>query len=618
MNLLQLYKASKQYGAKILFDQASFAINEGEHVGVIGPNGAGKTTLFKALVGQEELDSGEITKMQGLRVGYLEQESEWNLSEISETYLAQHCLTPIWDLKQIGYSLGLTQAHFEKPLSELSGGYRMRVKLLYLIGLEPDLMLLDEPTNFLDLESILALENFLQNYKKSFLLISHDRDFLRRTTEYTLEVEGGAITKFPGHIDDYFEQKAELQKVLEAQIANQESKRKKIQDFIDRFRAKATKARQAQSRMKQLDRMETLELKKIPARAHIHLPPPSPTGKEILLIEEATLGYSDKAVLKNVNLRIERHDHLGIVGFNGAGKSTLLKSIAQKTPLIAGKLKWGHQVSFSYFAQHLTDELYPEDTVLDALQRKAHKDNIAQDILNIAGSLLFSGDAIHKKIKVLSGGEKTRVALGQVLLQRNPFLLMDEPTNHLDFDTVNALAQALADFQGTVLTVSHDRNFIRQVSSKIIEIRDGKVELFPGHYDDYLWSLEKGSMKERFENPAMNSTTVFNQSKNNSAAFTDKKFNYKEETKRLNSEIKELERKILKSEEILFSMQKNVDDLNTALLSANGLDAQSKAIEAARLGKEIQSSESVLLEHLENLDKKQKQLLDLTQGSGKS
>ncbi len=614
MNLLQLYKGSKQYGAKVLFDQAGFAINEGEHVGVIGPNGAGKTTLFKILVGQEHLDSGEITKMQGLRIGYLEQESEWSLSDLAESYLAQNCITPLWDLKQIGEGLGLTQEHFAKPMQELSGGYRMRMKLLYLIGLEPDLMLLDEPTNFLDLESILTLEKFLQNYKKAFLLISHDRDFLRRTTEYTLEVEGGAVTKFPGHIDDYFEQKAELQKVLEAQIANQDAKRKKIQDFIDRFRAKATKARQAQSRMKQLDKMEILELKKIPSRAHIHLPTPIPTGKEILHIENANLGYDDKIILNNVNLRIERSDHLGIVGYNGAGKSTLLKSIAGKIPFITGNFKWGHQVSFSYFAQHLTDDLLPEDSVLDALQRKAHKDNVAQDILNIAGSLLFSGEALHKKIKVLSGGEKTRVALGQVLLQKNPFLLMDEPTNHLDFDTVNALAQALSNFTGTVIAVSHDRNFIRQVSNKIIEIRNGKVELFPGNYDDYLWSLEKGSMKERFEAPP----PVVSSPINKSLISTEKKFNYKDEVKRLNSEIKEFERKILKTEEILFSLQKKVEEINTALLSANGLDAQSKAIEAAKLSEQIQTSENVLLDHMENLEKKQKELLEITQSPGKS
>lgn len=222
MNLLQLYNATKQYGSKVLFDRAGFSVNENEHIGVIGPNGAGKTTLFKILAGEDSLDSGEITKANQLRIGYLEQESDWTLTQVAESFLTEKCIKPIWDLKQIGTGLGLTERHFQRPLSELSGGYRMRMKLVYLIGLEPDLMLLDEPTNFLDLESILALEKFLQDYKGAFLLISHDREFLRRTTEHTLEVEGGEITKFPGHIDDYFEQKEELQR-LQLQQADRKS-----------------------------------------------------------------------------------------------------------------------------------------------------------------------------------------------------------------------------------------------------------------------------------------------------------------------------------------------------------------------------------------------------------
>src|SRR6185312_8494417 len=288
------------------------AINEGEHVGVIGPNGAGKTTLFKVLVGQESLDSGQVTKTQGLRIGYLEQESEWSLDLSSEEYLEQNCTKPIWDLKQIGKTLGLFEEHFQSPLRALSGGYRMRMKLLYLIGVEPHLMLLDEPTNFLDLESILALENFLQGYRGAFLLISHDREFLRRTTESTLEVESGNVTKFPGHIDDYFEQKAQLRGILEAQAANNDAKRKQVQDFVDRFGAKATKARQAQSRIKQLEKMEVIEVKPLAVRARIQIPEPVHTGKEILSYENASFGYPNKTVLTQINLRLERGSRLGV------------------------------------------------------------------------------------------------------------------------------------------------------------------------------------------------------------------------------------------------------------------------------------------------------------------
>lgn len=607
MNLLQLYNATKQYGSKVLFDRAQFSVNENEHIGVIGPNGAGKTTLFKILAGEDTLDAGEITKANQLRIGYLEQESDWTLTQVAEEYLSEKCIKPIWDLKQIGKSIGLTEAHFQRPLAELSGGYRMRMKLIYLIGLEPDLMLLDEPTNFLDLESIIALEKFLQDYRGAFLLISHDREFLRRTTEHTLEVEAGEIIKFPGHIDDYFEQKEELQRLQLQQAANQDIKRKHLQDFVDRFRAKATKARQAQSRMKQIEKMQTIEIKALPLRSRIQLPEPIQTGKEVVVLKDANLGYENKIILNNVDLCFERGSRLGVVGFNGAGKSTLLKSLAGRLPLISGERKLGYNVELSYFAQHLTEDLLQEDSVLDSLQRKAYKDTTSQEILSIAGSLLFSGDSIHKKVKVLSGGEKTRVALGQILLQKKPLLLMDEPTNHLDFDTVLALAEALAHFKGTLVVVSHDRSFINKVANKIIEIRDGFVEIYPGSYEDYLWSLEKGALKERF---AANDKVVKEQS------FTpvprESKFNYKEEQKKLSSEVKELQRKILKSEENLVKLVQDLEVLNGELLHATGAKAQQVAIESSKISQKIAETEEQMLQHMENLEIREKELKLLT------
>lgn len=610
MNLLQLYNASKQYGSKILFDRAQFSVNQNEHIGVIGPNGAGKTTLFKILAGEETLDAGEITKANKLRIGHLEQESDWGHSKIAEQsaedYLAEKCIKPIWDLKQIGKDIGLTENHFKRPLTELSGGYRMRMKLIYLIGLEPDLMLLDEPTNFLDLESILALEKFLQNYAGAFLLISHDREFLRRTTEYTLEVESGDIVKFPGHIDDYFEQKEELKRLQLQQAANLESKRKHLQEFVDRFRAKATKAKQAQSRVKQLEKMQNIEIKALPVRSHIRLPEPIQTGKEVLSLTQASLGYSDKTILKNVELTIERGHRLGVVGYNGAGKSTLLKSIAGRLPLISGEKKLGYNVELSYFAQHLAEDLLPEDSVLDSLQKKAYRDTTAQEILNIAGSLLFSGDDIHKKVKFLSGGEKTRVALGQILLQKKPLLLMDEPTNHLDFDTVQALAHALKQFKGTLIVVSHDRSFINAVANKIIEIRDGFVEIYPGTYEDYLWSLEKGALKERF---ATNEQILKNLEIK--PEVSEAKFNYKEEQKKILSQIKELQRKILKTEEILLNLNNSIEELNKKLLQEQGLQAQQSAIESAKVSQQIADTEEVLLVHMESLETKEKELKEL-------
>jgi ATP-binding cassette, subfamily F, member 3 len=637
VNLLQLNQGFKQYGMKVLFDDARFAINEGEHVGVIGPNGAGKTTLFKILVGQEQLDSGELITSKSLKIGYLEQESREPLDKSAEEYLTEISLTPIWELKQLGLDLGLSENHFGVPFHELSGGYRMRMKLLSLIGQQPNLMLLDEPTNFLDLESIMALEKFLQSYEGAFLLISHDREFLKRTTDHTLEVESSEITKFPGHIDDYFEQKAQLRTILEAQAANQEAKRKHLQDFVDRFGAKATKARQAQSRVKQLEKMEKIDIKDLPVRARIKIPPPIHTGKEALTIADADLGYDTKKVISDLSLRLETGTHLGVVGFNGAGKSTLLKSLAGRLPLLSGERKLGYQVSLSYYAQHVAEDLNPDDTVFDALQSVAHKDIKQQEILGIAGSLLFSGESVNKKIRVLSGGEKSRVALGQILLRRSPLLLMDEPTNHLDFDTVNALTEALRTYPGTVIVVSHDRSFIGRIATKILEIRDGRAEIYPGTYDDYLWSLEKGSLKVRYEAAASTDKTsptraamatptkaawssgeaknLSEPAKANSIPSKNKfadeskgvivrkasEVAARDQTKRYQAEAKEAQRKIAKTEAALEAHTLKVTKLNEELVSAVGARSTELSKELAWSFIENERLESELLEAMEKL-----------------
>ncbi|MBN8542410.1 MAG: ABC-F family ATP-binding cassette domain-containing protein [Deltaproteobacteria bacterium] len=611
-NLLQLQRGTKRFGIRALFESAQFSINEGEHVGVIGPNGAGKTTLFKILVGQEFLDEGEVIKSNRLRIGYLEQEAHEPVDKSAEEFLAESCSKPLWEIKALGKDLGLTDSHFAQPFHELSGGYRMRMKLLSLVGKEPNLMLLDEPTNFLDLESVLALEKFLQNYDGAFLLISHDREFLRRTTDHTLEVELGEITKFPGHIDDYFEQKAQLREILEAQAAHQDAKRKKVEDFVARFGAKATKAKQAQSRLKQLDKMEKVEIKDLPVRARIRIPPPHHTGKESLRLENAVLGYEGVPILKDVTIRLERGVHLGVVGYNGAGKSTLLKTLGGRLPLISGKRELGYQVSLSYFAQHVAEDLDPADTVRRALESKAHSDVTSQEILSLAGSLLFSGDAVDKPIRVLSGGEKSRVALGQILLKRSPLLLLDEPTNHLDFDTVEAMTEALRDYPGTVVVVSHDRSFIGRIATKILEIRDGRADIYPGTYDDYLWSLEKGALKELRSNPPSATLSPLIESRPHLSSESTNRSNSsakpgKDLSKRYFAESKELQRKIAKHEAQLEKLLAEQNRLNLLLSSLDASDSgkalllQETSTALANTFDSISKVENELLEMMESL-----------------
>lgn len=588
-NLFQLQEGTKSFGSRVLFQDASFSINEGEHVGVIGPNGAGKSTLFKILIGEEEMDSGRVTKMIGLRIGYLAQNDDWGAEDLVEDYIARDARMALWDLKSLGRSLGLSHEIFQKPILSLSGGYRMRCKLLRLLGEEPDILLLDEPTNYLDLESLLALETFLQGYTRSFLLISHDREFLRRTTDHIVEVESGEITKYNGSLDDYFEQKEMLRSQLEARAYSLSEKRKAVLDFVARFGAKATKAKQAQSRLKSLDRMEKIELKALPVTATIKLPPPISTGKQVLGLSGADLGYGDKTILRNVRLTLLRGDHMAVVGVNGAGKSTLLKALAKRIAPLKGETQYGYEVFSAYFAQHVSEGLNQNHTVLEAMGMKAHPSVVHQTVLNMAGSLLFSGEDVKKKISVLSGGEKSRVALGQILLERAPFLILDEPTNHLDFQTVEAFTQALIAYEGTLIVVSHDRSFVQRVATKILEIREGQAESFPGSYDDYVWSCQKGVLSERDGTPtamsgsaksgsggagkfSTNSETSrkFERPKTSEPIQDTEKLNYKDLKKQLERDLRKTEKDLKDSESQIAKFQTQVQLLNQKLIDHPG------------------------------------------------
>lgn len=577
-NLLQVQNGTKNMGPKLLFEDVTFAINVGEHVGVIGPNGAGKTTLFKILTQSENLNEGKLVLANGMRMGYLAQHDDWGKSLTLEDYLQQDCLLPLWQLKSLAYGLGLTDEHFDQPIVSMSGGYRMRCKLLHLLGEDPDILLLDEPTNYLDLESVLVLENFLQSFKGAFLLISHDREFLRRTTDHILEVEQGNIVKFNGGLDDYFEQKQMIQQQLEAKAMNLAEKRKQILDFVNKFGAKATKAKQAQSRLKTLKKMETIEITSLPTSARIKIPTPTRTGKKILTVEDVDLGYGQTLVLKNVNMEVWRGNHVGVVGVNGAGKSTLLKALAGKLKPLRGTVEHGMNVDIGFYAQHVTEALIPTDTVIEALRRKAHPDILPENILNIAGSLLFQGEDIHKKIKVLSGGEKSRVALGQILLQKAPCLILDEPTNHLDFQTVEALTMALNQFDGTVIIVSHDRSFVQRVSKKIIKIEDGTAELFPGDYNEYVWSLQKGMLsggsKEKHIKKQEQSSQKVLSGSNKGQNFKD----LKKEIKTLEKEQKKIERLILELDQQTLELNKGLNESKESsseiLIKINDLQLQ--------------------------------------------
>lgn len=596
-NLLQIVKGSKTFGPRVIFNDITLAVNEGEHIGLIGPNGAGKTTLLKIIAGLEDLDGGTIIRSKALRIGYLEQESDWNTDETVEECLVRQCTMPLWDLKKNAQPLGLVEGDFSRKLSSLSGGYRMRVKLLSLIGREPNFLMLDEPTNFLDLETVLVVESFLQGYKGAFLLISHDREFLRRVTDHTVEVEAGEVTKFPGQIDDYFEQKALLREQLETAAASQAARRDEVMDFVRRFGAKATKARQAQSRLRALEKMEVIEVKSIPVRAKIPIPPPLKTGKEVLRVERLSCGYGDKAILTGLDLVLERGQHLGIVGVNGAGKSTLLKTLAAAIPALAGQIKEGLNVTKALFSQHSADQLRPEETVFQALSRAAHSEVLRQEVLNLAGALLFGGDAIDKKIRVLSGGEKARVALGQILLSKSTLLLLDEPTNHLDFDTVEALTEALASYEGSLVIVSHDRGFIRRIANKILEVDRGKIRVWPGTYDDYVWSLQKGVLAEVLAEESKKSIAPAV-----AKAAAPEPVHRHQRLKQIESELRKSEKAIPIHEKRLAAVENDRLRINEELVAASGPTAGFLAKELHDKSVEINELEEAILREMENIE----------------
>lgn len=585
-NLLQLQAGTKSFGSRLIFDKAGFSVNAGEHVGVIGPNGAGKTTLFKILAGEDALDSGTVVKARKLTLGYLSQHDQWDAEETGNQYLERVTKIPIWELKSFGRTLQLNEEILDRKVLALSGGYRMRIKLLGLLGQEPNLMLLDEPTNYLDLETTLLLERFLQGYEGAFLLISHDREFLRRTTDHILEVEAGEMTKYNGNIDDYFEQKELLRAQLEARASGLAAKRQDILDFVARFGAKATKAKQAQSRLKSLAKMETIEIKPLPNATTIRIPPPAKTGKAVMSLQDASFGYGDRTILRKVSMQVMRGDHVAVVGLNGAGKSTLLKGISGTLAPRQGTFELGLGVKIAFFAQHVIEALDPGDTVYGSLEKAAHPEVKPQEILDLAGSLLFSGDDSRKLISVLSGGEKSRVALGRVLLQKAPCLVLDEPTNHLDFQTVEALTNALRAYEGTVVVVSHDRGFIRRVGTKILEVSHGEVRLYPGTYEEYVWSIQQDLSREETGAPAP---------KESSAPAEARAPNWKEQKKKLERELRSCEKKMQDCERELEMKQKELEALN-AELAASPTPSLDQVKKMSTNGERIQELESLWMQ----------------------
>ena len=525
--MLTLSNISKRFGPKILFREVSLRMMRGEKMGLVGANGAGKTTLFSILLGEEEEEEGKIEWERGTRIGYLPQESaptreetvlELATSITTELAQALKILRENSDpnsqerldaqekfaelegynleakAKKILSGLAFHPEDFNKPAHTLSGGWIMRAHLARLLVMEPDLLMLDEPTNHLDLETLGWFKQQVEKFPGSVLTISHDRAFLNSICTGILEISNRKLHRYPGNFDNFLVQKKEREAQHLAAYRNQQREIAHHEDFIRRFRAKASKASQAQARLKILEKMVRIDPpEESDATINFRFPQPPRSGQRVATLAGVRQAYGDHLVYSDLNLEVEKQERIALVGPNGAGKSTLLKILAELVPIESGKSELGHNVSVGYFSQQRVEVLNLERTVVDEATFDTDPKVHEQDARTLLGAFLFRGDDVFKKVKVLSGGEKSRLALVKLLLSPPNFLLLDEPTTHLDMASIDAVIQALKEYTGTLIFVSHDLHFIRALGKRTLRIEAGKTTNFAGDYNYYLWKSGSAS-----------------------------------------------------------------------------------------------------------------------------
>ncbi len=538
MSLLVLDTVTVSFGARDIFADLSLRIGQSDRIGLIGPNGSGKTTFLRLLAGHQEADKGTIETRRGLRIGYLAQDLtidsgkpliDFVLSSVpgrdtlfaelreTETKLAAsessaneaqllHLAEQISDIHeriahfetfyaehralQILAGLGFATSDRHRGLGEFSGGWRMRAVLASLLFQRPDLLLLDEPTNHLDMPSIAWLSGFLVSYPKAFILISHDREFLNEQISRVVSFEPEGVRQYTGNYEQYRVLRREEELVLANRARNVTKQREHMERFVERFRAKATKARAAQSRLKALEKLEVVEHHEGPRQLRFRLPPAIRCAQQVISIDQIDKSFNQHKVLSDVSLSVQRGEKIAILGENGAGKTTLLKLIASELKPNRGTITIGSKVTLGYYAQHHADQLRAERTVYEELSA-ANTDASPAQVRSILGAFLFSGDDVDKKIAILSGGERARVALARLMIRPANLLMMDEPSNHLDLESSESLAESLAVYDGTLVFVSHNRSLIRKLATRIWNVEDGKVETYPGTLDEYMDSSRR-------------------------------------------------------------------------------------------------------------------------------
>lgn len=541
-----------QFGGRELFKDVSFRIGPHDRIGLVGSNGAGKSTLLRILIGENSPDKGEIARAKYVTVGYLPQEGmhvegrtlykevetafgdvleaqarleevhermgivsheDEEFGELLELYgELQHKLEDSdafrmkAKIEKVLLGLGFYVSDMDRQTSEFSGGWQMRIALAKLLLIQPSLLLLDEPTNHLDLDSLQWLEEYLQSYEGAVIVVSHDRRFLDNMTTKTYELSLGKLTEYSGNYGYFVKEKEARKQLILSAYRNQQQQIKQTEQFVERFRYKATKARQVQSRLKQLDKLDLVEIEDEESGINFNFPPAPSGGRVAMELKGIHKSYGDKNIFNGIDFDIDRGDRIAFVGVNGAGKSTLSKIIAGVEPFEKGERKVGHNVIVSYFAQHQADELNPKNDVLETVDEVAVGD-IRRSLRNLLGCFLFSGDDVFKKVAVLSGGEKSRLALAKMLLQPCNLIVMDEPTNHLDMRSKAVMQQALLNFEGSYVIVSHDRDFLDPIVNKVIEFSKGRIKTYLGNVSEYIYT------KQREQNSTQAATVFVQQQK---------------------------------------------------------------------------------------------------------